>query len=246
MRSIMAAMTLAALCGVAQGSVVFSGSSGSKAGSATFAVEANGDLVVTLVNTSTADVMLPSDILTAVIFNISGSAMSLSRISGVLAPGSVVVYDPDGQPAGGIVGGEWAYNATLTGAPGNRSYGISSSGLGGLFGPGQRFPGDDLEPPTNPDGLQYGLTSAGDNLATGNNGVLNSGGLIKNGVIFRLGGAGANFDLARITDVLFIYGTAIGEGELEGELPPVPTPGAAALLTVGMGLMVTRRRRAAR
>jgi len=244
MRSILAAMTLAALCGVAQGSVVFSGSAGDKSGSATFAVEANGDLIVTLINTSAADVLVPADILTAVIFNISGSAMSLSRISGVLAPGSVVVYDPDGQPAGGIVGGEWAYNATLTGAPGNRSYGISSSGLGGLFGPGQRFPGDDLEPPTNPDGLQYGLTSAGDNLATGNNGVLNSGGLIKNGVVFRLGGAGANFDLGRITDVLFIYGTAIGEGEFTGQI--VPTPGAAALLTVGMGLMATRRRRAAR
>jgi hypothetical protein len=242
MRSILAAMTLVALCGAAHGSVVFTGSAGDKSGSATFEVEANGDLVVTLVNTSTADVMLPSDVLTAIIFNISGPAMTLSRISGVLAPGSMVVYDPDGQPAGGIVGGEWAYNGSLVGAPGNRQYGLSSSGMGGLFGAMHRFPGDDLEPPTNPDGLQYGLTSMGDNLATGNNGVLNSGGLIKSGVVLRLGGAGVDFDLTRINDVVFLYGTAIGEGDIPG----APTPGAAGLLMIGAGLIATRRRRTAR
>jgi hypothetical protein len=60
--------------------------------------------------------------------------------------------------------------------------------------------------------------------------------------VFHLGGAGANFDLNRITNVQFFYGTAIGEGSVDGH--PVPTPGALAMLALG-GLMVASRRRRA-
>jgi MYXO-CTERM domain-containing protein len=219
-------------------SVIWEGSSGGLSARAEFSLS-GGDLVVTLTNTGTGDVLLPVDVLTAILFDVSGSSVSLTRTSAVLGPGSSVFYDSEGQPAGGVVGGEWAYQSGLSGAPGGRSYGISSSGLG-LFGPGDRFPGPDLAPPTNPDGLQYGILSASDDTSTGNSGILNSDGLIKNAVVFTLGGAGTDFDLHRITNVFFLYGTAIGEGGYEGH--EVPAPGAFALLGLG-GLLCMRRRR---
>lgn len=231
---------IALMAGAGQSAVIFSGSSGSLAASATFEVSGSGQLVVTLDNISTADVMVPAEVLTAVFFNITGPAMSFSRDSGVLAPGSSVFYDPDGQPAGGIIGGEWAYKsgALNIGAPGVRAYGISSTGIG-IFGPGDVFPGPDLEPPANPDGPQYGLLSAGDNTLTGNGGITGSGGMIKHAAVFSLGGAGVNFDLSRITSVYFFYGTALGEGGFDGE---VPTPGAISLLGIA-GVAALRRRR---
>ncbi|MBN8646291.1 MAG: PEP-CTERM sorting domain-containing protein [Planctomycetes bacterium] len=230
---------LAAMAGSSQGGVLFSGSSGSLAASAMFEVSGSGQLVVTLTNTSSADVTVPAEVLTAVFFDLTGPTESFTRDSGLLAPGSVVVYDPDGQPAGGVIGGEWAYasGALNIGAPGTRAYGISSTGIG-LFGPGDRFPGADLEPPTNPDGPQYGILSAGDDVATGNGGITGSGGMIKNAAVFSLGNAGANFDLSRIQNVYFFYGTALGEGGFIG----VPTPGAASLLGAA-GLIGLRRRR---
>lgn len=237
---LMASAALAALAGTSSGAVMFTGSSGSLAASAQFEVSAGGELVLTLTNTSMHDVTVPSQILTAIFFNVAGGSLSLTRDSALLAPGSFVIYDPDGQPAGGVVGGEWAYNsgALNIGAPGLRGYGISSTGIG-LFGPGDRFPGPDLHPPTSPNGLEYGITSAGDNVATGNGGVTGSGGLIQNSVVFTLGGAGVNFDLNRITDVYFFYGTSPGEGGFDG----VPSPGAVTLLGVA-GIAAMRRRRA--
>jgi MYXO-CTERM domain-containing protein len=231
-------------CAVATGaraSVIWEGNStgsGALSASAEFSVS-GGDLVVRLTNTGAGDVLVPTDVLTAVFFDISDSAMSLTRSSAVLGAGSSVFYDPDGQPAGGVVGGEWAYLGGLSGAPGNRAYGISSTGIN-LFGPGDRFPGPDLQPPTSPDGLQYGILSTYDDTTTGNAAILNSGGLVKDTVVFTLGGVGANFDLGRIRNVFFFYGTAPGEGGYDGH--QTPAPGAMALLGIG-GLFCMRRRR---
>jgi MYXO-CTERM domain-containing protein len=240
-RSALAGIAVVAAAGTSH-AALFTGSSGSLAASVDFTVNGSGQLVVTLTNTSTADVTEPAQLLTAVFFNVTGGALSLTRDSAVLAPGSSVFYDPQGQPAGGVVGGEWAYKSGSLniGTPGSRSYGISSTGID-LFGPGDRFPGPDLEPPPSPDGPQYGILSAGDDTATGNGGITGSGGLIKNAVVFTLGNAGANFDLSRITNVYFFYGTALGEGGYDGNL--VPTPGAVSLMGLA-GLAAMRRRRA--
>jgi len=237
-------VALCALSGAANGAVTFSGSGAGfgsntlKAAEVTFDVSGT-NLIVTLTNTSTDDTLVPSDVLTAVLFNITAPLPDLTAQSAVLNAGSSVIYDPDGQPAGGVVGGEWAYVDFLSGAPGNRKYGISSTGIN-LFGPGDRFPGPDLSPPASPDGVQYGMVSAGDNPATGNGGITGSGGLIKNSVVFTLSGLPANFDLGRIYDVLFFYGTSVGEGDFPGG--NVPAPGALALLGLG-GLAAGRRRR---
>lgn len=227
-----------AMAGSAQASIVFSGSSGSKSATAEFDVSGS-NLIVKLKNTSAADVLVPADLLTAVFFNVSGANLSLTRSSAVLGSGSVVMNgstDP-----GNVVGGEWAYNFASGGfsggGAGSRRYGISSTGLND-FGPPDRFPGTNLSGPTSPDGMQYGITSAGDNNATANGGLAGEA-IIKNEVVFTLGGLPTGFDVNRIGNVLFLYGTAYGEGEFTGQ---VPAPSAIAVLGLG-GLAAARRRR---
>jgi hypothetical protein len=221
--------------------VTFSGSSGSLAASAAFTVNGAGNLVVTLTNTSTADVLVPANVLTAVFFDLGGTT-TLSRISGTLSGASTVFYDPDGQPAGGVVGGEWAYKAGLA-TPYTATEGISSAGLG-LFGPADRFPGANLAGPLDPDGLQYGLLSAGDNTATGNpGGILGSGGLIKNAVTFVLSCSPlcTSSTLNQIANVVFQYGTALTEPHF-GAVPLPPALVLFGTALVGMGVLSRRRR----
>src|SRR3989304_2718962 len=179
-----ALISVLAFAGFAQAlPMTFSASSGSLSASATFETSGS-NLIVTLTNTSAADVTVPSDVLTAFFFTLAGDP-TLTTLSAMLNSGSSVYYDPQGQPLGGVVGGEWAYRDNLSGAPLNADEGISSAGFG-LFGPGDLFPGDDLAPPLSPDGSQYGLLSAGDDTDTGNGGITGSGGLIKNSAIFTL------------------------------------------------------------
>ncbi len=229
-----AALTLFA--GSSLASVTWSGSSGTRAATAVFDVSGS-HLTILLSNDSTLDAMQPTDILTGVYFNIAGESISFSRLSVVVASGSSVLNgttDP-----GNVVGGEFAYRGGLSGAPGNARYGVSSSGLG-LFGPSNLFPGSNLSGPSSPDGIQYGLTTAGDNPATGNGGI-NSDPLIKNAVLITLGNAGECFDLNDISNVQFQYGTALNEPHFPGT--PTPAPGSAVLLGAGIALLGGSRRR---
>ncbi len=203
------------------GSVTFSTSSGNLAASATFSLS-GGILTVVLTNTSLADVLIPSDVLTALFFNIVTNPL-LTSGTAVLTAGSTVFFDT--PPAGGVVGGEWGYKNNLGLAGFNE--GISSAGFG-LFG-GATFAGADLSAPAALNGLNYGLLSAGDNTATGNAPVTGGvEGLIQNSVTFTLSGAGSSLD---INNVAFQYGTALTEPRL------VPEP--ATILLLGSGLLGT-------
>jgi hypothetical protein len=222
----------------ASATVTISGANGTLAASAAFQKSGN-NLIVTLTNTSTSDVLVPADVLTAVFFDIDGFAPTFTRTSAVLNTGSTVLYD--GSPAGGVVGGEWAYNPSLTINSKTFGYGISSSGLG-LFGPGDRFPGTNLAGPDSPDGPQYGIVSAGDNSATGNGGITGSEGLIKNSVVFTLQcTANCGFAESNISDIVrFQYGTNVSEPNIT----TTPEPGFYGLLSLGMtGLYCAVRRR---
>jgi hypothetical protein len=205
--------------------ITFSGGSGNLSATASFDV-IGGNLVATLTNSSNTDVMVPTDVLTAVFFDVSGNPV-FTLISAVLGSGSSVLFAS--QPAGGVVGGEWAYRSGLSGAPGGATRGISSSGLG-LFGPGNLFPGSNLQGPASPDGLQYGLTSAGDNPATGNTPVTGTNALIKNSVVFTLG-APAGFSASQINYVSFQYGTSLTDTSIPGTPEPLP------MLLMGSGLL---------
>ena len=214
--------------------VTFTGSSGTLAASATFSVTGN-NLVVTLNNTSSADVLNPSQVLTALFFDLNGVG-PLTPVSALLPLGSTVFFGPNG---GGNVGGEWAYGSGLSGAPLGATEGISSAGFG-LFG-GANFGGPDLAPPAAINGLNYGITSAGDNTAVGNAAVTGGFPLIKNSVVFTLSGLPTGYELS-VANLSFQYGTALTEPSYSP--PGVPDGGSAAML-LGLalsGLSVVVRR----
>ena len=209
-----------------------------------------GNLRVTLTNTSAADVLAPPGVLTAVFFDIATNP-NLTPVSALLGAGSTVLFDS--QPAGGNVGGEFAYAQTtnaggLGGTPAGfavtQKQGISSSGFG-IFG-NSNFNGSDLDPPTAIDGLNYGLTSAGDNSATGNSAVTGNVPLIHNSVVFLLSGFSGNASSA-ISNIRFQYGTALDEGNGGGNNGgggEVPAPASLLLALTGVvGLGLTRFRR---
>lgn len=232
-----AVLLLATLISVPAGAtpITFSGAGTNTSTGQAISASATFDLIgsylqVILSNTG-ADVLAPSDVLTALFFDVTGNPL-LSRGSATLAPGSSVFFGPSG---GGVVGGEWAYTnkASLTpNVPGGAKQGISSSGLGIYYS--GKFPGSNLQGPTNVDGLQYGITSGIDNLATGNAAVTGGFALIQNSVVFQLGNLPTGFTLDRISNVQFQYGTSLNE---EPSLPGNPVPEPATMVLLGSGLI---------
>jgi hypothetical protein len=224
---------------------VYVGSMGDLSASATFEIVASR-LQITLTNTSTIAVKVPSDLLTGVFFDVQGSP-SLEAYSALLAAGSEVLYFTN-PPAGDVVGGEFAFRSGLSGAPGNASYGISSSGLDDMFGPSDRFPGDNLAGPDSPDGPQFGIVSAGGIADDANKKVgPASGGLIQNSVVLTLSGLPSSFSLSDIRNVHFQYGTSLGQPNYPGTTitygAPVPEPMSAAIwIVLGLASVVSAKR----
>ncbi len=213
--------------------ITFIGSSGNLMAQATFDTSGT-NLVITFSNMSLADALVPGDILTALFWD--GPAVSPGSV--VLNSGSTVLFG--GSDSGGVVGGEWAYRCNLTGAP--AGCGLSSAGFG-LFSPWDVFPGSNLQGPVDPDGVQYGLTSRGDNPLIGNDPVTGPNALIQYSIVATLTGLPAGFDPATgVTNVSFQYGTALDETRFG----TVPEPKSAVLLGLGLGLFCVgsfRRRR---
>ena len=218
----------------------FTGSQGSLSASARFHQVGN-QLIVTLANTSSADVISAGQVLTAVFFNIDPTA-SLTRVSAVLGANSTVLYAAT-QPANGIVSPEWGFASNLSGTPGNAALGISSSGLG-LFSPATRFSAGNLAGPISLNGVEYGITSAGDNPATSNGSIGSANPVIQNSVVFTLGlPTDYAYTLEAVTGVVFQYGTGLSETRIFAPVPEPTTLIAGALLLLPFGLSTILRLR---
>lgn len=187
---------------------------------------------IQLSNTAASDVLVPTDVLTAVFFHLPGDPL-LTPVSVTVAPGSEVRFGGGTDPGGGV-GGEWAYrNALSNPAIGLANAGVSSVGLG-LFGPDDLFPGSDLWPPESPDGLQYGLLSMGDDITTGNQAVTGKEPLIQYSVLISLAGVPMGLAESDISGVYFKYGTSLSEGPPPPP-PPPPIPEPLSTLTCLLG-----------
>lgn len=222
------ALATVGLTGQAQADL-YTGSSGALSASVDFSINGSGQLVAVLTNTSTADVLVPSNVLTAVFFS---SNAALTPVSAVITAGSTFLFDTVAPvPVAGNVGGEWAYGSVSLPGVG-AIQGISSSGFG-LFG-NANFGGPNLQGPTAVNGLQYGITSAGDNTATGNRAVRGANALIQNSVTFTFA-AGSGINLDSIRHVTFQYGTSLFDPHVSGrEVRGVPEPASALLLGSGL------------
>jgi hypothetical protein len=134
---------------------------------------------------------------------------------------------------------EWKLPNTGTGTtslPGiSQKYGIGTAGLG-IFqgGGGQQF--------------NYGIISGYQSNA---NNAVKSGTFVKGSATFLLSGLTAGFDVTKIGNIRFQYGTSLAETSLTSlvKVAPrprkVPEPSAiAALTTVVLGVMKSRRKTA--
>ena len=242
-----AALAAMSIAQTASAAIFFTATNGSNlTASATFDI-VGGKLQVVLNNSSAFDVLVPSNVLTALFFNLLGGASTLGVAGGsATSNGPTFMNGAQVNTAGTNVGGEWAYagvSSVILGAGTNA--GISSSGFS-LFG-NANLNGPNLSGPVAVDGLQYGITSTGDNLATDNGGVTE---ITKHSVTFLLDFA-AGFTLAQISNVSFQYGTTlVKEPRIICTVncggPPaneIPEPGSAALAGLALLAAASVRRR---
>jgi hypothetical protein len=244
--------------------IIFEGTNGSLATRVEFSVSGT-DLIVELSNTSTADVLLQSNLMSALFFdldtlnnlvlqsafasgplgiyqqnstqnsNANGALNNISDATNLAAPGST-----NGGP--GTFDGGWQLRENFGGLPGlTQTRGVGTNGLG-------VFNGSDV---INTDNLDYALTSAGDNVATSQAQQLFNDPYIQNIITFTFSGLPVGFDLTaqNVSNVRVQYGTSLTEPSITipdgDEDQPVPEPGTVFLLgAAALGLMgATRRRR---
>lgn len=227
-------------------------------------VASNYYLKVVLSNTSSSLSGVPTDVLTAMFWDMNQS-VGLTKVSATTLPTLILQSqysnnDPASAAliAAGNVGSEFAYRYDASGlggiAAGQFQYGVSSSGLG-VFGPGDRFDtANNLEGPDSPDGIQYGITSTL-GLDPNHNGGLDHS-LIQGTVtlLFNFSGnylpysSDAGF-ATLFGNIRFQFGTALGEPSISTTTIAVPAPSGAVLAGIGCVFLIgvqycTRRRQA--
>jgi hypothetical protein len=236
----LSSLALVTVCNISKAdaaAITFTGSANSLGALATFDNRGT-NLIVTLTNTSSADVLFPQDVLTTVFFNLSGDPI-LGRVSALIAPGSREIHGLP-VPTGGIVGGEWRYdpNVNIASLP---TVNQSLSALG-VYHPRFNFPGPLLRPGG---GVDWGLVGPGDNPATGSTQITYRTGLIRNSVVFTLSGLPIDFNPATdVSNIFFQYGDYQTNFRMAGtpNSPPnsqnVPEPSTiAGLLTISLAVL---------
>ena len=255
MQLVVCVAAVVGICATVMADVSYFLFQGSLEAKVTFAKVVDGPdefLEVTLENISASDVVEPTDVLTAVFFDLAGDP-TLTPVRALLTGGSVVHFPdvlPDGIDSNGEVGGEYAYKAGLgINGPADRT--ISAVGQGDVIGPSDLFPGEPLwGPPSDaPDGLGYGITSAGDDLNVGNAKVTGGVPLVQNGVVFRLSGLPDAYNVdGSVSNVWFNYGTGLlafpgFPGVGEPRIIPVPAALWGGMMLFGGILASSRIRR---
>ncbi len=202
-------------------------------------------LMVNLANTSSNDVLSPNDILQAVYWDMA-SNISLSLTSAIVDQkcsfiGSSAyncVANAIATVGNGNNGSQLAnykYNGKTTASP-TGMRGIGSAGLNNFGGTG---------------GGDWGILSAGDNLATYNGGMVSNSPYAKNSATFSLNinKNGKSYTPAQVGDlsiknISFNYGTSYNL--LDGALVPpatLPEPTDFALFPLAIGLMIRSLRK---
>lgn len=198
---------------------------------------------------------LSANTLTGLFFDLP-TDISLTPTSASIAPGDLVNGSAcDVGPCTSTttdVGGEFVYDTSAGGFNGfhKGDHGISSSGY--IDGGSPNFNGPDLDSPTSPNGINFGIIAPiGYSNPFKPNGGLANDPLIEGEVVFTMAISGGTLLESQISNVSFQYGTDFKESKLKAPpgriVPetPIPEPVSLLLLAPALGLAVRRRMRAA-
>lgn len=211
-------------------------------------------LTVTLTNTSTQDVDAADEVLTGLLFSVSGQGTLAPVSASVLnwSPNnSQIVYWDGSNPNAysgssdgtvyGDISSEWAFNGVgLSSAAYEDISGdqFTEADLMGLL-PGNQT----LWAPNAPNGIPYGILPLADDPNTvGADSRVDGGPLVRGGVVFTFE-VSEFFTLEDIQNISFQYGVGVCDPNIP---PAVPEPASMTLLGIGVAAMALRKRFAQR
>lgn len=217
----------------ATGTNTYNGSNSALSASVVFNYFSDNTLQVILSNTA-GGIKDPSDVLTSVFWDYDSSPLNLSLTSAKAA----TTFNASGTKGTNVdlkAINEWQYKSTTsaTGLGGtttgggtavSQKYGLGTAGLG-IFqgGTGQQF--------------NYGVISG---YASNANNPVKTGTFVKDSATFLFSGLTSNFDITKIGNVRFQYGTSLGESYIvpkpkppQKKVPEPSTNAALALIAVG-------------
>ena len=221
----------------ATGINTYNGTNSALSASVVFDYLSNGTLAVTLSNTALNGIKDPSDVLTSVFWDYAGSPLNLSFLSAT-APTTFNASGTIGTNVDLKAINEWKYESTTsaTGLGGDmtsggtavsQKYGLGTAGLG-IFqgGGGQQF--------------NYGVISG---YSSNANNPVKTGTFVKDSATFLFSGLTSSFDITKIGNVRFQYGTNLAEAYIvpkpKEPKRKVPEPGVnAALAFIAVGGLI--------